>query len=199
MTVFYFSVRFSQAEIIIYIVKIWLCLTHTVNFTAKALFGCKHKHAQSLKIREEVEASQERRDKFKGKWGKTAKLRGRSHGGQERLRKPVAGQNAGGGVKRFLREEERGEHGGRSQTSNKWLYWTPPHLASPYSPPQGMGTSEQQAGIVCVCVFMCIYIYVRTCVCVRVRAFAPCLFQHIVPSNTKRWLVGFSVGWTACL
>lgn len=66
--------------------------------------------------------------------------------------------------------------GARPLTSD---YTEPPSIPPLSSPPQGMGTREQQAGSVCMCVCLCVSIY--TCVCARVCTLpvsAYCALKH---------------------
>lgn len=91
----------------------------------------------------------------------------------------VDGQNSWRRCKEVPERRREWGDGARPLTSD-YTEPPPPPSSPSYSPPQGMGTREQQAGSVCVCVSVCVYVYMNVCVC------APCLFQHIVPSNTKR-------------
>lgn len=82
-------------------------------------------------------------------------------------------RTVGGGARRFL-SGEWGD-GARPLTSD----YTESPLLSLFLPLRAWG---QESSRLAVSACVCVYVYINACVCVC----APCLFQHIVPSNTKR-------------
>ena len=75
--------------------------------------------------------------------------------------------------------KEKSRVGGRSQTSNKWLYWASPPHPPPlphFLPLRAWGQeSSRLAGSACVCAYMCVCVF--TCVC-TLPVSAYCALKH---------------------
>ena len=86
----------------------------------------------------------------------------------------------GGVVRRFLKRRGEWGDGARPLTSDYTEPAHPPTSSSPsFSPPQGMGTREQQAGSVCMCVCICVCVCVCVCLCVcTLPVSAYCALKH---------------------